>query len=832
MADNACTKTCEYCDKRGVPLIPLRYGVARAGGRSPKAEGPTVPLPNDAAHYTRRLLRSGYLYVYDEVRKLWEEYFVTPDGYFFRLMSTPGVPPVLPAKPFDCPDVSHAALASCITIPLTPGRKADTVVWLSFSDVQWTADVRARHETFAYRKKHMRCVTVNDFAKSTDATHCLPIKSLAGAAPEYSFSAQDLKKEFAFNPLPSNERAARFARLESDCNRLAPNKAFSVVLDDPVGVAIELDALMVYNLNQHLANPAWARELAVSNAIVQIEEGVRSQAVALEESAAESLASQQMSANPLGHMLSENTRKQTEALGTVTPAEAKRAADNAWKKYAAKFDETKAKQWRADFDKSLKSFDDKFVAPLAVAHAAWMKSACMRASFECNYDEKNPHSGLVYSRSLGVCIGSTQDKAACFDLYEDWLNGTIDDKTNLLLRALVLNLDDAEKKVKEALKVSLDWRGFPLDGVVGSFGGATEQLADGKSPVLGRLIQAVAGPIVKLLAKGADGVVRPGLVALAMHSGGTWAVVEVTGTMKQFRAQLVRELIRASGQPLSKHQVDRAVQQQLKRLKAAGVNLDSKGVSRFLVVVDRQASAVVPTGLPSAQRADLLSKAITTPEDVEKLTMHHWREQIARPFAKGSIPFVSGLLGGLLQYVAMQKLGEDKTKAMSHEAQEATWRLRAGTTALVGTITELSGLALEKMGVKTVLKMGKGLEVLATDGIKVIGKGLGIAGAVVMAGFDIYQGISNWREGNRGVGVLYGISGMAGLAAAVFLAAGATGVGLVLVLILVAVGFLIESMKDNKVQDWLERCIWGTALSNRYQNSFDEMAELKSALAG
>jgi hypothetical protein len=283
---------------------------------------------------------------------------------------------------------------------------------------------------------------------------------------------------------------------------------------------------------------------------------------------------------------------------------------------------------------------------------------------------------------------------------------------------------------------------------------------------------------------------------------------------------------------LSKHQVDRAVQQQLKRLKAAGVNLDSKGVSRFLVVVDRQASAVVPTGLPSAQRADLLSKAITTPEDVEKLTMHHWREQIARPFAKGSIPFVSGLLGGLLQYVAMQKLGEDKTKAMSHEAQEATWRLRAGTTALVGTITELSGLALEKMGVKTVLKMGKGLEVLATDGIKVIGKGLGIAGAVVMAGFDIYQGISNWREGNRGVGVLYGISGMAGLAAAVFLAAGATGVGLVLVLILVAVGFLIESMKDNKVQDWLERCIWGTALSNRYQNSFDEMAELKSALAG
>lgn len=822
------TKKCEYCDKRGVPIVPLRYAVAPAGAGAPKADGPAIALPATAAHYTRRLLRSGYLYVYDEARDRWDFYFVTPQAHYFKLPNTPGVVPILPTKPFDCPDEGHRAVASCITIP--DAAKA-TKVWLGFSDVQWTEATQAKHADEAYRKRHMRCVDVKAFAASSDAKHCLGIHTIGQHVAEHAMEATALKKALGWGPFAADPRKERTARLIQEAENLYKGKGFTVTLDDPVGAAIELDALMAYNLKQYLDNPNWARELTVSNAIIQIESAVREQAIAQEESAAETLASQQISGNPLGHIFSERTRQQTEAFGTVTPAEALHVANKAWKDYAAKFEENKSKQWRSDFDKALKEFDGKFIGPLAVAHAAWMKSTCMSAAFQCNYDEKDPHSGLVYTRALGACIGASQDKAACFDLYEEWLGGSLADKSNLLLRALVLNLDKADKDIQNAMKVSLDWRGFPLDSIVASFGGATEQLAEGKQPVLGRLIQAVAGPIVKWMAKGADGVVRPGLVALAMHSGNNWVVVEVKGTMGQFRTQLVRELIRASGQPLSKHQVDRAVQQQLKRLKAAGVKLDNRGVSRFLVMVDKQATWFAPTNLSSAKRADLLAKAITTPEDVEKLTMHHWREQIAKPFAKGSIPFVTGLLGGLLQYVAVQKLSEDEGKAMSHDATEATWRLRAGTSALVGTITELSGSALEKMGVKAMLKLGKGLEFSGTRLLQGFGKALGIAGAMVMAWFDWQKGEEAAAEGQHGIKWAYRASAAMGLLAAACLLLGATGIGLILVAAVIVIGLFIEYNKDNKVQDWLERCVWGKGPSVRYQTKDEEIAQLKVALS-
>ncbi len=824
------SKKCEYCDKRGVPILPLRYAIAAAGKHAPHANGPSIVLPGVAAHYTRRLLRSGYLYVYDEARDRWDDYFVTPDSYFFRLRRTPGMPLALPAKPFNCPDLGHAEAASCITIP---DASTATRAWLGFSDVEWTSAVRELHQDSGYRRRHMRCVDVKAYTTSVDKAHCLPIGQVGAGVAEYALDKEALSKAVGWGPFGQNSRKGRAERLVQECERIHAGKGFAVVLSDPTGLTAEVGQLIQHEFDGFTQQPAYKRELAAHNAITQVEAAVREQARMLEEQAAEDLANQQIANNPLGHALFEGTRQRTEELRTVTPAEAKRTEDNAWRKYSVKFDEARAKAWRADFDGKLKVFDDERIAPLATAHVAWMTSASLASAFECNFDSANAECGLAYAKTLQLCIGSTQDKGACFDLYTQWLDGRLTDKTNLLLRALVLNLDATAKEVQKAATVNLDWRGFPLDQLAGNFGQAAEKAAAGRADAVGRLVQMVGGPMAKWLATAVDGKVRAGMAALALNTGMTFVVVEVTGGKKAFRAALIKALVNASGEVVNENQMKRAVASQLKRLQVAGVPLEGTEKKRFLLMVDPQAAAGMPQGT-AAQRAQWLSAAIRTPEQFENFRMSNWHARLSNPGAggallKGGIPFVTGLVGACLQYNAMQKLGEDDTKAMKHEAQEATWRLRAGVMAFAGTLTELAGQGLEKMAV-VLPRLARGLSV-AGRLLEVAGKAAGLAGALVMALLDVQKATEAYQERQPGLMWIYIGSALTGVAAALAILIGWTGVGLILVGALIVITLLIEVFKDNKLQDWLERCVWGKGPAPRYASSEEEMAELNKAFA-
>lgn len=823
-------KKCEYCDKRGIPIMPLRYGVAAAGKHAPHAKGSSIALPGPAAHYTRRLLRSGYLYVYDEARDRWDDYFVTPDGYFFRLRRTPGMPLALPAKPFNCPDLTHAEVASCITIA---DARTATRAWLGFSDVEWTAAVRELHQDSSYRQRHMRCVDVKSFAASVDKAHCLPIARVGADVAEYALDKEALSKAVGWSPFGINSRKGRADRLVQECERMNAGKGFAVVLADPTGLAAEIGQLMQHEFDGFTQQPAYKRELAASNAIAQMEAAVREQARVLEEQASEDLANEQIANNPFGHALFESTRQRTEDLRTVTPAEAQRAEDNAWRKYSVKFDEAKAKAWRADFDGKLKTFDEERIAPLATAHVAWMKSASLASAFECNFDASNAECGIVYAKTLQLCIGSTQDKAACFDLYTQWLDGSLTDKSNLLLRALVLNLDATAKEVQQAATVNLDWRGFPLDQLAGNFGKATEKAAAGHADAVGRVVQMVGGPLAKWLATAVDGKVRAGMAALALNTGMTFVVVEVEGGKKAFRTALIKALVNASGEVVNENQMKRAVAAQLKRLQVAGVPLEGTEKKRFVLMVDPQAVAGMPQGT-AAQRAQWLAAAIRTPEQFENFKLSNWRARLSNPGAggallKGSIPFVAGLVGASLQYNAMQKLGEDDTKAMKHEAQEATWRLRAGVVAFAGTLTEMAGMGVEKLAI-VLPRLGRGLSI-AGRALQIIGKGAGLAGALVMAWLDWQKGDEAAAEGQHGLKWVYRASAAVGVLAAAAILFGWTGIGLLLFGILIAVTLVIELFKDNKLQDWLERCVWGKGPAPRYASGEEEIAELKRALA-
>lgn len=835
------TPSCEFCEKKGLPIFPARFAIAPINTRAPRAYGNMLPTGcgdtpislGDHADYTVRMLRSGYLYLYNEALKRWSAWFVTEGGYFMPFEVQQCLAPGYLKGREPCSREGHREIASCITIS---SPKLATDVWLAFSDVQWTAAVLDRHNDAAYRARYMRKLNVPELlAGQLPAGE--PVKKIAELGNTVAeYAGASVATAFAFSPASWQARAGQTEQVIAAAESLNPGKGVIVALHDPVGMAMDLSALMKHELNRFIMDSGYKHELATHDAIASLEHAVRNGAIAREDEAAEALADD-MQAQPDVGMLFPGYRKdklaQIESVRTVTEVEAKRVAEHAWAKYRTKFDEAAMASWKQAFDTRMAQFDTTHIVPLARAHVAWMKSNTMASAMACHYDERDADSGLAYALTVGMCLGGTQDKAACFDLYTNWLQGSPVDKRNLILRALVLNQQRTAEEINAATSVSLDWRAVPFNSIVDAFNQSTKTVLERSPDALGRVLVApLLGPISKMLAEAADGKLRPAMVALGLHTQQPFFTVEIIGGKKQFRAALIRMLASNSGRVPNRHQMQRAVAAELRRLEASGVRLDGTQKKRFVLMVDPE-QVDLPANASPQQRAHAMASRIITPEDVEALRYAHWQQKVRNPLAsatKGALPYAAALIMSVLQYNVMQKLMEDDGKAMSHQQAEADMRMAAGVMAFGGGIAELTGMGLEKAA-PLFARRARQIELLST-GAKFLGKGLGIAGGLVMAYWDLKASDAAETEGQYGLARMYTASAALGVGAALALMFGWTGVGLILVGLLISVTVLIEFFKDNKVQDWLERCAWGKGPGQRYPTVEVSMRELDLALQG
>lgn len=840
-------KVCDYCDKRGVPILPLRYAVAPPGAGFPMATGPEVSLDPQAAHYTRRLLRSGYLYVFDEARKRWDDYFVTADGYFFRLHSSPGVPPVLPQKPFNCPDVGHAAVASCITIP---DAKRATKVWLGFSDVQWTDAVRKLHASAAYRARHMRCVNVKAYAASTDKAHCLPIGHIATDVTEYKLGAGELNRQLAFSPFAPTSRLGTAESLVKQAERLAPGKGFAVVLDDPAGVAQEIALLMKRNHDLFVDDADRKYGVAVDGVLTQMElaikqEGERDRLMQAQRDAVNltnpgymgggdgggAAAGGMALARWMNSDLDKKLEEIEENIRNVPGPELDAAANKAWTKYAKKLKATERDQWRQTFDAQMKDYDARLIAPLAKSHATLMRHPSLQAQFECNFDGEDVRTGQVYAAVLGHCISATADKKACFDLYTEWLGGNVTDTKNLLLRALAYNNNTTAKEISDAVNGSTDWAGLPWDKVIEATDKASGSLIEGAPDALGRLIGNITGPVAAWMQRAVnENRVVHGLALLAARARQPIVEVQVEGGRKAFRALLIRQLFKLSGQDIPPRQMERAVAEELRRLRMHGVPLDGTEKKRWLLMIDPSEVKAMPPGLSAQARAQWLAGRIRTPQQVDELHLDRFTTRLGNS-VRGGAGFVFAVLGVLANWVALDSTRDGERKALAHGKSEGLARVYAQGAQLVGAVAATLETGLSKLPAFT-SAIARGVQGAAVRLIGVLGKVLGVGGSLFMAGIDFYRASQEWKEGNTAGWIAFGVSGLLGAAATVLLFAGWTGVGLLVVGVMILWAFVMTAIVDNSVQDWMERCRWGTLIEKRYRDLDKEMAELKAATAG
>lgn len=860
-------KGCKFCDKSGLAIYPVRYGIAPETSKVPEPTGPfaqwITAVPVAPAKYVLRRLRASYLYCWNEADKAQplKGYMVLPQGYLYEFDPRKPAPSAEEAK-FNCGQAGHAAIAMCVTVPRA---EQATKVWLGVSDTEWTAATIERHRDAAYRDKHMRVLDVQKWLATQNHQHAERIAQLDKQVADFYLTNRTKPASFDFAPWPWHPVDDQYAAL---CERTAAlegvkpaqSKALFLALPDPAGIAQELSFLMQYELQRFNSRPDWAREVTVNAAILGMKDAVEHSAELAELTAAESLKAQAYG-NESGAMALENAidyvrgtklaqrhAERIERGYEVTAEGLKKVKDQAWGPYLGKYNEPA----RASFDKRYKEelgkFDQRMILPLAKAHAAWLKSSRTTHYFTCNFDTADLASGFDYESVLTRMIMGTEDKQPCSLLYQEWLAGDISDPKNHLLRALGINSDSLIKRLKEGVAGSLDLAALPWDSLMDSykrlvegaeklFGQTMEQKAGADN--LARLVMYIAGSGAAFLGRGLDKAAGKSwmtLVAtLGVRIGKPIVVVDVVGTKKKFREQLLRNMLRlqsgAGGKPAySENQIKKAVADEMRLLQIKGEVQEGTFKGRFLVVVEGAHLERMPAGLKPAERAKWAAKSIRTLEQYESSLAARFRSAVTSGIRLGAVM-------ALIQVAGLSKAIGDEEKASGWEKSEKGWRMRAAGAALAATICDVTEKVLEKtpwgrtpLGRLLLMQPLANITWIGLAG-RVFG---GVAGAIV-AVWDSVNAIEQIRQENYGLALLYGLSAGIGFFLAFAAVWALSGPFVILALFaFFALQVIIGLVVDNKLQEWLKRCVWGKFQSKRPENAFqtgrEEMQELQQAL--
>ncbi len=843
-----CQNPCETCVKQGLPLLLTRYAVlpdeARApqlGGTLPAEDLAKVPLTGKA-RYGLRLLRSGYLYAFDEVRNHWDEYFVTQNGYLtklpVRIRAVRNRP--APAVDFACASNGHAPLAGVITVR---NPKHATKVWLAFSPAEWTDRVFAAHLDAAYRAKHMQCVSISG-GKVAPQAQTAPLTEVGKWVPEFALEASRAVKHFdGWCPFPFNSRIANLDSFNKAVEAARPQGGAAIVaLHDPSALAEELAALMEVRKQAFMNAPALVQPLHASGSIASLEFSLREQAKAAEIAAGEMLARRSEegpeSYNPNPALFGCGGDAAAAAMWRdIKPAQLGRVADAKWREYthkqgATRFNDAARKAWQASFDESLQRFDAELIAPLARAHVAWLKSPCMVSAMTCNFDPQHPKNGVAFTDTVTRMLATTGDKQPCHDLYVQWLKDGKATAQNLLMRALALNQDQLAEAVDNVDAAPLDARAFPSDAVIGAFKETLAHLPANLQARLGALLQGVNGAALSYWNQFHVGTAGPGAAAaLAGVSGKQFVRVPVVGTRGKFVQAYVQALYELDPTLKAKHnQLGKAVAAQVRLLEIEGLPMTNSQTRGWYVLLDKSAlSSASRTALEGNALAQEVARAVKRPEDLRKLDMQAWKATVSG----GGVQLTGGMLAGLLQAFNLTKLSSDYANAMRNDAVDAKRRLIAGSMAFAGTVGETGATAVLRLGGESLAqtRVGRILEA-----IKFGARRLGLGAGLFVGVLDLFKGFEEGQRKNTGLAVAYFTTGLlgAGVSVALYFAAHLGPVGWVVValalLALIVITVLIEKNKENKVQEWLARCFFGAG-AEKYPDLKTEQEELKLAFA-
>lgn len=362
----------------------------------------------------------------------------------------------------------------------------------------------------------------------------------------------------------------------------------------------------------------------------------------------------------------------------------------------------------------------------------------------------------------------------------------------------------------------------------------------GRASALAPLLTHAGAGLVKALSAPDSAGMRwatQALLLMGVGSGRKIVRLQLSGSRKEFRAMILGALMNAQAERAGSLNADRmkgAINREVGRLEANG-KLNGRQTGEWYLLLDEQQLAEAK--LDDVRRAALdkrLAQVVVSPEAVERLTRRNVARALSSEVRWGAVALV-------LQLVSLNRAIEDNESAMAHERPESRYKLAAAAAAAAGTLTELVAEAVKGKGWGRVPVMRgtvmKPLRIARWQLLSVVGKAVGAVAGIVVAVFDYCQGQDQRAKGNHGLAALYytsaGIGFFLAIALGFGLLSGPLGVLVACVLVGLLLFFtaLIETLDSKKLQDWLERCYFGTDFKTLGYSSLEiEVSELKQAL--
>ncbi|WP_240160905.1 T6SS effector BTH_I2691 family protein [Burkholderia sp. Ax-1719] len=175
MAQN---KKCDNCDKKGLPILPVRYSVmpkyVKAGMPAHITGDRMTSVTLTEHQYGLRTLREGWVYLYYEVgargRQYWEAYRVTADGRLWKQqIALPPMSPVLPVAPTTDPACAQNQIAVQMDfIVIEQPEKCTGRVYIAFSELAWEVETFGKYRDNMLRGMRMQWIEPSKWINSAN----------------------------------------------------------------------------------------------------------------------------------------------------------------------------------------------------------------------------------------------------------------------------------------------------------------------------------------------------------------------------------------------------------------------------------------------------------------------------------------------------------------------------------------------------------------------------------------------------------------------------------------------------------------------------------------
>ena len=837
-------KGCPYCDRKGLFIYPVRYavacptGAASVPGLSGNFQIEDGPANIGEVKYTLRSLRPGYLYTYDEKRRILKGYIVMPRGNLSSFPIEQPAPTELPTN-ISCTNSVDVTMSYCVDVLHSDENPAGTL-WIGWSSSGWTPALIKMAGQAAWRSKHMQRIDVPAMLDGY-ARHTGEFTSAHPSVPHFATELRNMQKAFGF----SNTAITHEARQGRDKEKIISGfrqrsykkQGYIVAVDDPVGITNDLSELTVPTDSNGFDEKVYRGKI-IDDLLTQTEHSIRAHAKAQFAADHPVLPYKNLtdhkSIGPKSSFRSfgermrdvggaetdaayhreqkkfEESRKQNEAA----------AADDAWKEVSTVdgvplLDDSRRGALPKQYESSIKAFEPKAIK-LAEAHVSWLSSLQLANWLEGVHDPDHLASGFAFRESVAQCIGKAVGTKACQAQLNQWLNSpNTADRRNLYLRALMFNHD----KIADAAQASIGGGDIKLDSAFSIYQGALGRKKDRlAAKLLDHLVLTTANVMVRALTQSGKSISKNVVIVSLSLLGRT--TIRASSLSPQALSEWAVAQAVARGVQFTTAQSQTSSDALSEATRIAPTPHHDPGICAYeLDVAQLERDGRITAGSMKAVKIpgfDLTKKWLSSEE------------------------FNIGSVGVVLQIVALYFAISEYQSADRFDSRTAGFTALVSAVSLTAAIVETTATALETAPthpLSAYLYQHWGLGNTAAKTAIWAAKRVALIAGLCAALIDVCSAVSAARKGEYILATLYGVSAAVG--ATLTLAVFVVGAGLFWMTFVAAVliAIVLSLYKRSMLKKWISRCFFAKGEANKadpeiYVSLEEELSAYNTAVGG